>query len=118
MPMVSPNFPLGAKISNIMSMVDEVTIILIILFFMCSGKPNRRLSVGALVNMSVLKMTEFKRSSEAFKSSGVVSGPAHAFNPHHHPQRTRNKSIPIINPIVKAPNWPAYKKGEHSRSRL
>jgi len=74
------------------------------------GKPNRRLSVGALVNMSVLKMTEFKRSSEAFKSSGVVSGPAHAFNPHQHPQRTRNKSIPIINPIVKAPNWPAYKK--------
>ena len=75
--------------------------------FILAGKP-RRLSVGALVGMSVLKMTELKRSSEGLKN---VPSSAQSTSPSAN--RIRNKTIPIINPVVRLPNWPsnAYKKG-------
>ena len=58
---------------------------------------SRRLSVGALVGSSIFKM---EGSAKAEPKPGTGS-------------RVRHKTIPIINPLVKTPNWPSttYKKG-------
>ena len=65
---------------------------------------SRRLSVGALAGMSVLNLDSSKGSISMGGSNAKMGG-----------LRIRNKAIPIINPLVKNPNWPStiapHKKG-------
>ena len=67
---------------------------------------SRRLSVGALAGMSVLNLDSSKGSISMGGSNAKMGG-----------LRIRNKAIPIINPLVKNPNWPStiapHKKGTY-----
>jgi len=81
---------------------------------------SRRLSVGALVGLQVFKdEAEVIKKSKATptvassygSTSGVTQGGV---------TRIRNKTIPIINPMVKSSNWPSssYKRGDKSSCLL
>ena len=62
------------------------------------------MSVGALAGMSVLNLDSSKGSLSMSGGTQKIGG-----------LRIRNKAIPIINPLVKNPNWPStekYKKGK------
>ena len=75
---------------------------------------SRRLSVGALVGLQVpkedgevVKKTKAPIASSFGSTPGLTQGGV---------TKIRNKTIPIINPMVKTTNWPAnntsaYKKG-------
>lgn len=74
---------------------------------------SRRLSVGALVGLQVpgegevVKKTKTTIASSFGSTPGVTQGGV---------TKIRNKTIPIINPMVKTNNWPtnnsaSYKKG-------
>ena len=62
---------------------------------------SRRVSIGALAGMSVFNLDSNIGSISAGNRHGGL--------------RIRNKAIPIINPLVKNPNWPStiapHKKG-------
>lgn len=65
---------------------------------------SRRLSIGALIGSSLMKMDS--KSDPMGLTSGASS-------------KIRHKTIPIINPMVKNPNWPSttYKKGMNKDAR-
>ena len=81
----------------------------LLFFFLFSDiigrRGSRRLSVGALAGMSVLNLDSTKGSYSMSGSNSKIGG-----------LRIRNKAIPIINPLVKNPNWPStiapHKKGK------
>ena len=56
------------------------------------GTGSRRLSVGAMVSLSTLRTESGSRLS--------------------------NKTIPIINPMVKAPNWPSKSFEDNMEARV
>ena len=66
---------------------------------------SRRLSVGALAGMSIYNIESNKGALSQGSGNTKLGG-----------LRIRNKAIPIINPLVKNPNWPStiapHKKGE------
>ena len=66
---------------------------------------SRRVSIGALAGMSVLNLDSNIGSLSSGSSTAKLGG-----------LRIRNKAIPIINPLVKNPNWPStiapHKKGK------
>ena len=73
---------------------------------------SRRLSVGALMGLQihkddgeVIKKTKAAIASSYGSTPGVTQGGV---------TKIRNKTIPIINPMVKSSNWPQsnYKKGK------
>ena len=78
---------------------------------------SRRLSVGALMGLQihrddgeVIKKTKAAIASSYGSTPGVTQGGV---------TKIRNKTIPIINPMVKSSNWPqsSYKKGKFSKKR-
>ena len=84
------------------------TLILLHAFYILESlgrRGSRRLSVSALVGMSMSSIETSNLSQ--WNESGT--------NAKQHLHRIRNKSIPIINPLVKTPNWPStttsHKKG-------
>ena len=79
---------------------------------------SRRLSVGALMGLQihkddgeVIKKTKAAIASSYGSTPGVTQGGV---------TKIRNKTIPIINPMVKSSNWPQsnYKKGKISKNDL
>ena len=64
--------------------------------------------MGALVGMSMSNI----------EASKLYQWNDSSTNAKLHLHRIRNKSIPIINPLVKNPNWPStttsHKKGKHN----
>ena len=66
---------------------------------------SRRLSVGALAGMSIYNIESNKGALSQGSGNTKLGG-----------LRVRHKAIPIINPLVKNPNWPStiapHKKGK------
>ena len=66
---------------------------------------SRRMSVGTLAGMLIFNIDSNKGAISQGSGNTKLGG-----------LRVRNKAIPIINPLVKSPNWPStiapHKKGK------